>query len=680
MKNMSVGKLGQIAKSAQTCVINKAAAHSQGLSVIAVLSIVWLILLLAGPTRSFAVQCLGLALFYGFLAAILSRTSVWTVARELTTFTRWLLFAVGAVFAACSGWYFHRYHFFPSWDHMAYWSRTLQFNARLNSSVHSALLHMVDTVNTADYNDLLCWIASLPVRIFPQWAATFFIELLMFLIPASLVITLFVFSRLKQVVPSLRERLVVPALFICFLSVPVVLRPIFSGYLDGIAATLFVVVLVAVFDKRFPYDRVLAVLCGVGICGTFLLRRWLVYAVIGLAAAALVYWLFVVLFRRDERMLLLRKLLGNAVLMAVAACVVLLPFQGFLYRSFFGGQSTAYRSWTKWDSVTDKLVNIGQTVGWLWIGGALAATVAVCVIAAVKRSCLMLEHAALLVACLVGMFGALLPFWQIQDMTSQHWYIMIFFFAICCFLSLMTVCSLVRRAWANKAGTAAIALLSVVGLLHGFSMLTALPTNLNTALNNLTGAVIQRPIRQNDYSEKVRFVQFLREQTGGAKLVYFAAASANLNSSLPRSVCLPECSATVPFPYTSADVDSRDGFNTRFFTADFVVTSSPVSLHMAEQNEQVVSFLNQQVMDADSTIGKHYRKIRTFTFANGYNDTANGTTKVFVYQRTSDFSKDDVLYVKSVFHKKYPQLPELFDKRFDSYLSQLAKKRSSASQ
>lgn len=678
MKNTSVEKLAHIAKSAQACVTNQAVAHRQSWSIIAVSGVVWLTLLLAGPTRSFAVQFLGLALFYGFLAAILIRTSVWKAARNLKTSTRWLLFAVGAVFAACSGWYFHRYHFFPAWDHMAYWQRTLYFNARLNSSVHSALLNMLKSVNTADYNDLLCWIASLPVRIFPQWAATFFIELVMFLVPACLTMTLFVFSRLKQVAPSLRERLALPALFACFLSVPVVLRPVFLGYLDGIAATLFVVVLVAVFDECFPYDRILVALCGAGVCGTFLLRRWFVYGAIGLAVAALVYWLLVLLIRPDKKMTLLRKLLGNVVLMAAVACVVLLPFQGFLYRSFFGGQSTAYRSWTKWDSIVDKLLNVGQVVGWLWIGAALAATVAICVIAVVKRNRFMQENAALLVAMPVGMFGALLPFWQIQDMTSQHWYIMIFFFAICCFLSLVTLCSILRRAWLQQAGTAAVSLLSIVGVLHGFSMFTALPTSLNTALNNMTGAVIQRPIRQNDYNEKVRFAQFLREQAGTMKAVYFAAASLNLNSSLPRSVCLPSCGATPA--YISADVDSRDGFNTQFFDADFVVASSPVSLHMAEQNEQVVSFLNQQVMDSDFTIGKHYRKIRTFTFANGYNDTASGTTKVFVYKRTSDFSKEDVLYVKSVFHKKYPQLPELFDKRFDSYLSQLAKKRASLSQ
>ena len=82
-------------------------------------------------------------------------------------------------------------------------------------------------------------------------------------------------------------------------------------------------------------------------------------------------------------------------------------------------------------------------------------------------------------------------------------------------------------------------------------------------------------------------------------------------------------------------------------------------------------------MDSDSVIGKHYRKIQAFTFANGYTDASRGTMRVYVYERTSDFSEADVLYVKSVFHEKYPQLPELFDDRFDSYLSQLSKKHSS---
>ena len=654
----------------------RVSAHRRSLSIVTVFGVVWLTLLLAGPTRSFAVQVFGLVLFYGFLVAVLSRTSVWKTARELNVSTRWSLFGAATVFSVFFGWYFHQYRYFPVWDSIAYWSKTLQFNARLGNSVHLTLQHMLDTVNSDDYNELLCWIASLPVRIFPQWAATFFIVAVMFLIPAALVLSLFIFSRLKQAAPSIRECLVVPALFICLLGVPIFLIPVFSGFLDSIAAVLFVVILVAVFDSRFPQNRTLAVLTGVGVCGTFLLRRWFVYAVIGLAAAALVYWVLIVLTRPSGKWSLLGRLLSDVCIMAMVACIVLMPCGGFLQRSFFGGQSTAYRSWTKWDSMKDKLIHVGQSIGWFWIAASVAATVAVCVIAIAKRSRPLQQNAALLVSMPVGAFGALLPFWTIQDMGAQHWYIMIFFFEIFCFLSLMTACSLIRRSWLRATGIVATAVLSVIGFLHGFGMFAGLPTGVNAVLQNVTGPVAQRPMRQNDYNEKIRFTQFLRQRTGGTKTVYFAAASLNLNASLPRSVCLPECTAA-PFVSLGADVDSRDGFNTQFFNADFVVASSPVSLHMSEQNEQVVSFLNGQVMDSQSPIGKHYRRIRAFSFADGYTDAARGTTTVYVYERISDFTKDDVRYVKSVFHKKYPQLPKLFDDRFDSYLSQMNDKHSS---
>ena len=674
---MSAGKLAQMAKGIRSFVLGKAAAHRRGLSVIAVSSIIWLTLLLAGPTRSFAVQFLGLALFYGFLAMVLSRTSLWETARDLSASTRWSLFGVGAVFSVFFGWYFHRYHFFPTWDSITYWSKTLRFNSRLDGSIHSTLLNMLKSVNTSDYNDLQCWIASLPVRIFPQWAATFFIEAVMFLIPAGLILALFIFSRLKHVNSSINECLTVPSLFICLLSVPVFLRPVFLGYLDGIAALLFVAILVAVFDAHFPENHVLAALAGLGLCGTFLLRRWFVYGVIGLALAALLYWILILLIRRGEWMLLLRKLLVNLCIMAVVAGVTLLPFGGFLYHSMFGGQSTAYRSWTRWDSLRGKFNELGQWIGWFWIGAAIVATVAICVIAIVRHNRSMQETAAVLVAMPVGMLSALFSFWKIQDMSPQHVYIMIFFFEVLCFLSLMTICLAIRRARLQKVSVVAITVLAVVSLLHGFGMLAVLPSTLNKGLNNVTGAVIQQPIRQNDYNEKIRFTQFLRKKTDGTKLVYYAVASRNLNASLPISVCLPECSAALPFPHASADMDSRDGFNTRFFDADYVVTSTPISYSAFEKSEQVIAFLNQEVMDSNSVIGKHYRKIQTFTFANGYTDAARGTVKAYVYERTSDFSEDDVLYVKSVFHEKYPQLPKLFDDRFDSYLSQLSKKRSS---
>lgn len=149
---------------------------------------------------------------------------------------------------------------------------------------------------------------------------------------------------------------------------------------------------------------------------------------------------------------------------------------------------------------------------------------------------------------------------------------------------------------------------------------------MNRALSYITGTTITTPTKSNDLTEKRPLVSYLRQQTKGRRLVYFAAASDNLNSTLPLSTCLPECTVS-PFPVANADVDSYSGFNMQFFDAQYVVVSRPVSLHMNPDNEQLVTTLNKTVQDSSSVVGKHYTKMKSFTLDHG--------VTAIVYARTA---------------------------------------------
>ena len=113
--------------------------------------------------------------------------------------------------------------------------------------------------------------------------------------------------------------------------------------------------------------------------------------------------------------------------------------------------------------------------------------------------------------------------------------------------------------------------LSVVSLLQGFSVVSV-PSQISLLLGKQS---VVRPIKQNDVTQKRELITYLRQQTVNGEAVYFAAASANLNYSLADTTLLPDVVGSA-FPVIAADVDSRDGFNTEFFDARFVVTSTPV--------------------------------------------------------------------------------------------------------
>ena len=162
--------------------------------------------------------------------------------------------------------------------------------------------------------------------------------------------------------------------------------------------------------------------------------------------------------------------------------------------------------------------------------------------------------------------------------------------------------------------------LSVVSLLQGFSVVSV-PSQISLLLGKQS---VVRPIKQNDVTQKRELITYLRQQTVNGEAVYFAAASANLNYSLADTTLLPDVVGSA-FPVIAADVDSRDGFNTEFFDARFVVTSTPVSLHMNEENERVVVALNSLVQDSSSFLGRHYVERRSFQF--------DGPVVVHVYEK-----------------------------------------------
>ena len=62
------------------------------------------------------------------------------------------------------------------------------------------------------------------------------------------------------------------------------------GYDDVVVLLLFVIVLAGVFDSHMLHSVPLRIMLGIGLAGTFLLRRWFIYACLGLAVTAIIYW------------------------------------------------------------------------------------------------------------------------------------------------------------------------------------------------------------------------------------------------------------------------------------------------------------------------------------------------------------------------------------------------------
>ncbi|WEV73876.1 hypothetical protein OZX74_08340 [Bifidobacterium sp. ESL0798] len=628
------------------------------------------VLLVVPLTRTTAISLSGLIIFYALIAFIVSRTSTWQVLKSTSSIDKISLILVSAVFLVFGGWYFTRYHFIPIWDNAFYWMATLSFNNTLFSIPHDTIVQMFDSVNKSDYNQLLCWVMSFPVHLFPNWTGTFFTELILAVIPASLLMAAFLWDKVDVFLGPNKKPLPMWVFYLLVLLTPVALRPVFSGYLDGMGFLLFVALFVSLFDSDLPNRRFGAIAIGLGLCCVFLIRRWFVFGVIGLAVSVVIYWVCqIIRSKAQDRLLLFKKLVLRAITIAVALFApVLLFFQGFLNRSFGGDYSQSYHSWTLFNSYSAKFANLFEEFGWLWFALSLIS-IAVIAWMYLKKSQVAegLDFAGLamlVISSYVGVLASLLVFWRIQDFSPQHWYIVIPGLWIAVLLPLLLAFSIPvlvsRRA---ITGTIAV-VLSIANCATGLSAVSA-PGILGKVMN----APIQTPFVQSDVEQKSAFVEYLKQKTQGTDMVYFAAASSDLNSTLPQTYFLPYAYIQ-PFPVASADVDSRDGFNTQFFDSKYVVTSSPVSVHMTKKNERVVCELNALVRDKSSYLGRHYKQDRSFQFSK--------KTTVTVYEKISPIEKDDVVRLQQYFTRIYPGSNKLFKDRFDEYLHAMDKNKTAA--
>lgn len=605
-------------------------------------------------TRSFAVQAFGLFLFASVAVATLRQTSLWA-SRPAPGALFWC-FILAAALALVIGFYLDGYDFVPTWDEIGYWRTTLQFNEGLSSSVSTTLRNMVQSVWGDDYNQLMAWVLSPVARVFPTWAAFACVTTMLFNVPAAFVIALFVQHKVQGGGTHKRDAWTLPAVFAFALFFPAALRPGLTGLVDAPAYLLFVLALVTILDDRVLESRPLQALGALCLCGSFLLRRYMLYGAMGLASGAVVYWGSRLIFQRGvDRLGYFKRLVSVLFVYLSVVALTAVLFFGFYYRSLFGGQTVAYQSWTYIDSLADKLSAVIQQTGSVWF--LLAALALVLLFAHNRRGAsssvgaVPLAVISLFVSCGVS----LLAFWQVQDLGSQHWYVFVGQLTSLLALPIAALLTTLRPALRGALAVSWGAL-SLVGLLAGLSWL---PDSLAAPVSALLPWRIHAPIVQSDVAEKQRLTRWLEDQTGGEELVYFAAASGDLNATLPAGCVLPH-SAWDPFPVASADVDSRDGFNTAFFDAEYVVTSDPVSLHMVPENERVVVTLNNLVRDGESYVGRHYELAASFEFDDG--------VSVDVYRRVSDFSRDDVLELQAAFDEVYPDNPELFHDRFEAYL------------
>ena len=555
-----------------------------------------------------------------------------------------------AVSMAALSWYIvgkNQYIYF--WDHAGYWKRSYWSMNFLFEHPDAFPLLISDSIFKLDYNYLTTILVVLPMKLIgSSFRKHVLINTVVYLIPVIFII-FFCCVKLLEKNGMLdggkyNSGAIMLACMILVLTANALYFAQLVGYIDIAAlvpAGLSILLLCDYAPEKLDRGQIVRdILIALNLLATFLFRRYFAYFVVGYAAALFLYSVMRIIdtgitFGKAKNAIFNLLIIG-----AVALAIMLIVFRPLLVRMLTNNYAEAYAAYD--DSLANKLGVIVQKFG-VW---TLLLSVGGVIIPIVRR-----KNYAVPVFLAVSAIVSAGTFFGVQSMGLHHLYIIALQVYILAVIGVFSFAELLKNAKARKICVSACLVVSVTGTAACF-----VPA-VRRAASPVTWLFSDEyePLIRNDIDELRGLADYVNSLTAETdKTVYVLSSGYILNNDMFYSMDFPEkdtCAINNLCP--TADADLRDGFPESFLSADIVVTTDPVNLHLTEGTQEVVRFLAQEVMDEESCIGRHYEEqSQSFDLDNG--------TKARIYIKQSSFSQEDLQFLADYFTERYPGHEDMF--------------------
>jgi len=537
------------------------------------------------------------------------------------------------------------------WDYGGYWTSSYLTMKSLFKAPLDTVRSVYQSVLKYDYNNILPLVISVPLKAFgytfPRYVV---VNFLLFLVPAWAVLVSVIWKILSRYEPSLLSGKKKYLTFIFTVFLTALFTPFYyamlRGYIDAaclipssLAILLFVDYNGLVLDRRQLVRDIFISLC---LLVSFLFRRYFAYFAVGYGAALCLYSVYQVISARRSSgwgETIRNAVMNLAAVGAIAAGILLLFFRPLAVRALTGNYANAYEGYDA--PLPDKVNGVAVKFGLITFILAGAA-IGLCILTKKARK--------LTLFCAVSAAVTTAAFFRVQSMDDHHIYTIAPSIFILMALGIVQICALFRQSsYRFVCGIAAAAIL-------GIGAANCYFPSARRFIRPFAGIYAQQynPLQRGDLDELHHVANDLNKLTEGTDdWVYICASGDILNSSVMGALNEPYSEGAVHNLYWTANVDLRDGFPAGFLRAKYVVVTDPVQLHLAEGTQEAVRFPNQEVQNADSPIGRHFRKLPgSFVLDND--------VKAYIYQKTSDFERSDLQYLADYYSKLYPGKDGLF--------------------
>lgn len=560
-----------------------------------------------------------------------------------------------AVSMAAISWYIvgkNRYVYF--WDYAGYWKSCYSAMNFLFAHPDAFPLLISDSIFKLDYNYLATIPVILPMKLIgSSFRKYVLINTVVYLIPAIFIIftcciKLLEKSRALDSGMSASDIYLsdaaLPACMILVLTVNVLYFALLVGYIDIAAlvpAGLSVLLLCDYAPEKLDRWQVIRdILISLNLLTTFLFRRYFAYFVFGYAAALFIYSAMRIAETGITSGKVKNAVCNLFIIGAAALAILLTVFRPLFIRMLTNSYVEAYSAWDY--SLGGKIGFVVHKFG-IW---TLLLSAAGVIIPVARR-----KNYAVPVFLAISAITAAGAFFGTQGMGFHHMYIIVVQICILTVIGVFSLAELMKSAKARRICVSVCLLLSVTGTAACF-----VPA-VRRAVSPVTWLFSDEyePLVRDDIDELHELANYVNSLTAGTeKTVYLLSSGYVLNNEMFYFLDFPEKDqwAINNLCYTAA-ADLRDGFPASFLSADVIITTDPVDLHLAEGTQEVVRFLAQEVMDKESCIGRHYEEqSQSFDLDNG--------TKARVYVKQSAFTQDDLQFLADYFTERYPGHEDMF--------------------
>jgi len=513
------------------------------------------------------------------------------------------------------------------WDSSNYWEKSIRFT---NSLFHSPIQTLKQTYNSIlhdEYNSLANLLLAPVQKIFGtlDYSTYVFSIYLIYFLPFVLVLSSLVFRLYPETKPSVK--LLIPVIVTLFTPF---LIPIRYGFIDiiGLLFTTMIFYLLIKSDYLSKVNLKVCFFIAVLLLLVVFSRRYYAFWVVAFFISTFTVRLFIY-FKTKDKKVLINATANLFIIGSTALSVMLLLFYSFFEMSALKDYTdiySAYRGRTLLEEISAFLSFFGIMIVAISFAGFIIS------FKKMKELSVFFFIFTIITLCL---------FTRINDFGYQHYYLIVPFFIIF-FIQVIIYVSKLKKPIYYLGSITTLLLLNNI-LVFGSN---AAYSSGFTFFSTTEGKSFFRP----DYNEVLRIYNEAIKIKEEKKFIYCLSSGNLLNDSMLKNVSLPNINNQLSNLFPTQHVDKRDQFPNELFIADYVITTNPVNIHLGEENQQLITYFNHEILNG--ILKENYKVIKVFYLANN--------TEVLLLKRIEFVNNKQASAMEAHFKKLYPEYKNMY--------------------